>query len=99
MKCCNDHFELGKIYDQASSVQFFDSCNVHINKDHDLGKSVVRPDLVEIITQHTTLLHRPGFDSRVILAPEVAYLVHVRGNASWEMPLDCEDAKEGFDVD
>jgi len=99
MKCCNDHLETGKLDDEASSVQFFESCSVHTKKDHWLGKSVVRPELTEIITQHRTLLPRPGFDSRVILAPEVAHLVHVKGTASWGYALDCENAHEGFASD
>jgi len=96
LKCCNYHLETGKLNDEASSVQFFESCSVHTKKDHWLGKSVVRPELTEIITQHRTLLPRPGFDPRVILAPEVAHLVHVKGTASWGYSLDCENAHEGF---
>lgn len=98
-KCCKDHLEKEGLDDKASSVQFFESCRLHVIKDHDLGKSIVRPELVEVVSQHISILHRPGFDSRVILDPHVAHIVHVKSDNAWKLPMDCEAAHEGFDFD
>jgi hypothetical protein len=99
IKCCKDHLDTETLDDEASSVQFFESCKLHVMKDHDFGKSIVRPELVEAVSQHISILHRPGFDSRVILDPHVAHLVHVNSNAGWTIPMECEAAHEGFVFD
>ena len=99
IKCCKYCLDTDSLDDEASSVQFFESCKLHVMKDHDSGKSIVRPELVEAVSQHISILHRPGFGSRVILDPNVAHLVHVNSNAGWTIPMECEAAHEHFGFD
>jgi len=96
-KCCDNHLHSETSDDEDTSVRFFESCKNHIMKDHDHGKSIVRPALVEALSQHITLIHRNGFDTRVTMDPAIAHLVHVNRNAGWGIQMDCEQAHEGFE--
>ena len=93
LKCCNNHFEPETLESEESSADFFYSCTKYIMKDHDFGKTVVRPELVESITQHRVLKALPGFETSISLHPNYAHLAHVKGEAGWDIPQFCEEAK------
>ena len=84
---------------EESSVEFFDSCKIHIMKDHQFGKNVVRPDLVEAVSQHITLLHRKDVQDRVFMDPDIAHMVHVKSDVGWGIPMECELGHEDFTQD
>ena len=98
-QCCQGHLGDQALDNEAASVQFFDSCRLHTMKDHDFGKNIVRPDLVEAVSQHITLLHREGVQERIILEPDVAHFVHVKFDVGWGLPMECKLGHEDFSHD
>ena len=98
-QCCQRRLGDQSKDSEDSSVEYFDSCKLHIMKDHDFGKNIVRPDLVEAVSQHVTILHRQNVEERAFLEPDVAHLVHVKSDVGWGIPADCILGHEGFSFD
>ena len=94
--CCHHESRDATRDTEEAAQEFFDSCKLHTAKDHDLGKSVVRPQLVEAVTQHSALLFCSGVQERIEVAPEIAHMVHVKFSAAWNFPFDCEHAHMEF---
>lgn len=99
LRCCTHPFE-NKTWDQPElSIPFFESCRKHVMKDHDVGKSVLRPELVESASQHLPIRYRIDYESRISIDPKIAHIVHVSGHSGWGVPTDCKAAHEGFQSD
>ena len=99
VQCCQRRLGDESQDNADSSIEFFDSCKLHIMKDHDFGKNIVRPDLVEAVSQHVTILHRRSVQGQTFLEPDVAHLMHVKSDVGWGIPMDCNLGHEGFSSD
>ena len=98
-QCCQGQLGDETQDTEETSAEFFESCKLHTSKDHDRGKSVVRPDLVEIVSQHIPILYHTDVQDPIVLDPSVAHMVHIRSNSAWFVPTDCELGHEDFTHD